>query len=113
MRISLILLFSTVLFLPFFCRADALDDLAERLERTEKIRVVSADFIQVRHLNDLDMDVRITGSMLCDVSGHLRWQVDSPLRSVTVIRKEMLEHFDASTGKKIRVSARDFPWMTL
>ena len=50
--------------------------------------VVSAGFVQTRHIKELDLDVVIRGRMISEKNGRLRWQVDSPARSVTVITAE-------------------------
>lgn len=96
---------------PSVCRADALDDLASRLDGFSGDRNVSASFVQTRHLRELGMDVKFTGSMLCEYRGRLRWQIDSPLHSVTVISDSGLVHYDAAAKRISKIAARDFPWM--
>ena len=71
-------------------------------------KVVAADFSQIRHLRELDMDVESRGSMVCELDGRLRWQIDDPVKSVTVIDRERLTHFDAETGKTGAIGAGEF-----
>ena len=72
---------------------------------------VSAKFVQTRHLRELDMDVEIRGSMLSERNGRLRWQVDSPVRSVTVITAEKLIHFNGETGRMATLDPAGLPWL--
>ena len=72
---------------------------------------VSAKFVQIRHLRDLDMDVEIRGSMISERNGRLRWQVDSPVRSVTVIAADKLTHFNGETGRTATLVPADLPWL--
>lgn len=75
---------------------------------------LAANFVQVRHLGELDMDVESRGSVCCDFAGgRLRWQVDLPVASVTLIDGEKLTHYDAATGKTAVLEARKFPWLEL
>ena len=113
MRIFLTVCVLLALLLPSVCRADALDELAARLDGVAGDRNVSAEFVQTRHLRELGMDVKITGSMICEHRGRLRWQIDSPLRSVTVISDEGLVHYDAAANRVSKIAARDFPWMKI
>ena len=76
-------------------------------------RVIAADFVQIRHLADLDMEVRITGSMVSELDGRLRWQVDTPVRSVTVIDREKLTHYDGETKKLSVIRQETFPWLRI
>ena len=76
-------------------------------------RVIAADFVQIRRLADLDMEVRITGSMVSELDGRLRWQVNTPVRSVTVIDREKLTHYDGETKKLSVIRQETFPWLRL
>ena len=79
----------------------------------EPARVIAADFVQTRRLAGMDMAVEITGSMVFERGGRLRWQVDAPVRSVTVIEPDKLTHFDGETGKLAVVPKTAFPWLKL
>ncbi len=83
------------------------------LPKKASYRVISADFVQLRRLAELDMDVRITGSMVSELDGRLRWQVDSPVRSVTLIDREKLTHFDGETKKLSVIRQETFPWLRI
>ena len=72
---------------------------------------VSANFVQTRHLRELDMEVVIRGSMLSERNGRLRWQVDAPVRSVTVIAADKLTHFNGETGRTATLNPADLPWL--
>ena len=76
-------------------------------------RVIAADFVQIRHLADLNMEVRITGSMVSELDGRLRWQVNTPVRSVTVIDREKLTHYDGETKKLSVIRQETFPWLRI
>ena len=76
-------------------------------------RVIAADFVQIRRLADLDMEVRITGRMVSELDGRLRWQVDTPVRSVTVIDREKLTHYDGETKKLAVIRQETFPWLRI
>ena len=76
-------------------------------------RVIAADFLQIRHLAELDMEVRITGSMVSELNGRLRWQVDTPVRNVTVIDREKLTHYDMETTKLSVIRQESFPWLRI
>ena len=88
---------------------------AETTKLPEKVsyRVIAADFVQIRHLADLNMEVRITGSMVSELDGRLRWQVDTPVRSVTVIDREKLTHYDGETKKLSVIRQETFPWLRI
>ena len=74
-------------------------------------RVVAADFVQIRRLAELDMEVRIKGNMVSELDGRLRWQVDAPVRSVTIIDREKLTHYDGETKKLSVIRQETFPWL--
>jgi len=76
-------------------------------------RVIAADFVQIRRLADLDMEVRITGRMVSELDGRLRWQVDTPVRSVTIIDREKLTHYDGETKKLSVIRQETFPWLRI
>ena len=76
-------------------------------------RVIAADFVQIRRLADLDMEVRLTGRMVSELDGRLRWQVDTPVRSVTVIDREKLTHYDGETKKLSVIRQETFPWLRI
>lgn len=80
-------------------RAGELEAFAGRTAPMRAKRYTTADFIQKRHLKAMDMTLEIKGSMVYERNGRLRWQTDSPLKTVTVINSSMLTHFDAETGK--------------
>ena len=88
-------------------------ETADRVLALSRHRVVAADFVQRRHLAELDMAVESRGRMVSELDNRLRWQVDSPVRSVTLIDREKLLHFDGETGKLATVSQKDFPWLKL
>lgn len=74
-------------------------------------RFTAADFVQTRKLKELDTELKISGRMLNERDGRLRWQTDAPLRSVTVIDREKLIHFDRETGRSAVITRRDVPWL--
>ena len=76
-------------------------------------RVIAADFVQIRHLAELGMEVRITGNMVSELDGRLRWQVDAPVRSVTLIDREKLTHYDGETKKLSVIRQSSFPWLRI
>ncbi len=88
---------------------------AETAKLPEKVsyRVIAADFVQIRHLAELNMEVRITGSMVSELDGRLRWQVDTPVPSVTVIDREKLTHYDGETKKLSVIRQETFPWLRI
>jgi outer membrane lipoprotein-sorting protein len=88
-------------------------DAGIRMMKLARHRVVAAKFVQTRHLNELDMSVEARGSMVSELDGRLRWQVDSPVRSVTVIDREKLTHFDGETGKLAVLEQEKFPWLKM
>jgi len=86
---------------------------ARQMMALSRHRVVKANFVQVRHLAELDMEVESRGVMISELDGKLRWQVDSPVKSVTLIDREKLVHFDGESGKVAVISQNDFPWLKL
>ena len=76
-------------------------------------KVVAAKFVQVRHLAELDMDVESHGSMVCELDNRIRWQVDEPVKSITLIDREKLTHFDDATGQVAVIDQKKFPWLKL
>ena len=88
-------------------------DAAQQAMKLARHRVVAAKFVQVRHLPELDMDVESRGSMVSELDGRLRWQVDTPVRSVTVIDREKLTHFDGENGNTAVIDQKQFPWLKL
>lgn len=88
-------------------------DAAHQAMKLARHRIVAAKFVQIRHLAELDMDIEARGSMVSELDGRLRWQVDAPVRSVTVIDREKLTHFDGETGKTAVIDQKQFPWLKL
>ena len=86
---------------------------AAGLPKKAPCRVIAADFVQTRRLAELNMEVRITGSMVSELDGRLRWQVDAPVRSVTVIDREKLTHCDGETKKLSVIRSETFPWLRI
>ena len=78
-----------------------------------RYRVVAAKFVQIRHLEELDMDVESRGSMVSELDGRLRWQVDAPVKSVTLIERDKLTHYDGETGRTAVIETEKFPWLEL
>ena len=81
------------------------------LPKKAPCRVISAEFIQIRRLAELDMEIRIRGRMTSELDGRLHWQVDAPVRSVTVIDREKLTHYDGETKKLSVIRQETFPWL--
>ena len=88
-------------------------DAARQAMKLARHRVVAAKFFQVRHLAELDMDVESRGSMVSELDGRLRWQIDSPVKSVTLIDREKLTHYDAATKTVAVIEQKKFPWLKL
>ena len=88
-------------------------EAARQVLALSRHRVVAAKFVQTRHLTELDMNVESRGSMVSELDGRLRWQVDHPVKSVTLIDREKLTHYDAETGNVAVISQNDFPWLKL
>jgi len=99
------------LFLSLPVAAAEAPDAAADLLAKERPRVVAADFVQTRKLSELDMDIRITGTMVSELDGRLRWQVDAPVRSVTVIDRKKLTHYDGETKNLAVIRQETFPWL--
>ena len=97
--------------LPFLGGAAETRETPADMLKLARPRVVAADFVQTRRLGELDMDIRITGSMVSELDGRLRWQVDSPVRSVTLIDREKLTHFDGETKQLAVIRQETFPWL--
>ena len=104
--------FLTLLLFAFslICSAGT-EELTQKFRTFADYRIIQADFIQTRRLAELDMTIEIRGRMVCENSGRLRWQVDSPVRSVTVIGEKLLTHYDAETGKTSKIKQSKFPWL--
>ena len=94
----------------WFCSAQD-KSLTDRFRKAADYQVIQADFVQTRHLAELDMKVEILGEMVCEKNGRLRWQVKSPIKSITVIRRNELRHFDRETGKLAVIDSAKFPWL--
>ena len=101
----------TLLWLLLAPAAETPADPAVMMRDLARSRVVAADFVQTRRLAGMDMAVEITGSMVFERGGRLRWQVDAPVRSVTVIERDKLTHFDGENGKLAVIRQETFPWM--
>lgn len=99
-----------VLLLPLLGAAVGAAENAD-FPKEARGRVIAADFVQTRRLAELEMEVRITGSMVSELDGRLRWQVDAPVRSVTVIDREKLTHYDGETKKLSVIRQEAFPWL--
>lgn len=84
---------------------------AAAVPKKASYRVISAEFVQIRRIAEPDMEVRITGRMTSELDGRLRWQVDAPVRSVTIIDREKLTHYDGETKKLSVIRQETFPWL--
>ena len=103
----------TVFFLLPGIFLSAAQPLAERLAPLKKVKVTTADYTQIRTIADLEMQVTIQGSMIYEKDGRLRWQADSPVRTITIIGQESLQNYDCETKKLITLDAKKFPWLKL
>ena len=73
-----------ILLLTALCLAGSAqnaDELAGKFRTIADYQVIRADFVQIRRVAELDMQVEIKGEMTCEKNGRLRWQVKSPVRS--------------------------------
>lgn len=103
----------SILFFLLCVSLPAAQPLAERLTPLKKVKVTSADYTQIRTIADLDMQVTIKGSMVYEKDGRLRWQAESPVRTITIIGQESLQNYDCETKKLITLDAKKFPWLKL
>ena len=110
MQTFLILLLSV---LALGCSAQNAGNPAGKFHAVADYRVIRAEFVQTRHLAELDMKVVFTGEMICEKNGRLRWQVKSPVRSITVISNSILKHYDGETGKISVIRQDRFPWLEM
>lgn len=110
MQTFLMLLFPV---LAFASSAQDAADPAGKFRTVADYRVIRADFVQTRHLAELDMKVVFTGEMVCEKNGRLRWQVKSPVSSMTVIGENLLKHYDGETGKLSVIRQDRFPWLEM
>jgi len=104
-------LVTVLLILAAFLSSAQDNSLAERFRKAADYRTIQADFVQTRHLKELGMKVEIRGEMVCEKNGRLRWQVKSPIQSITVIKQNELRHFDGETGKLAVIDSSKFPWL--
>lgn len=104
-------LVSVLLILAAFLGYARDKSLTDRFRKAAEYQVIQADFVQTRHLAELDMKVEIRGEMVCEKNGRLRWQVKSPIKSITVIGQNELRHFDGETGKLAVINSAKFPWL--
>ena len=104
-------LVSVLLILAAFLGYARDKSLTDRFRKAAEYQVIQADFVQTRHLAELDMKVEIRGEMVCEKNGRLRWQVKSPIKSITVIKRNELRHFDGETGKLAVIDSSKFPWL--
>lgn len=105
-----------ILLVPLFLLSVSLtaaQPLAERLAPLKKAKITAADYTQIRTIAELEMQVTIKGSMIYERNGRLRWQTDSPVRTITIIGKDQLQNYDCDTKKLITIDAKKFPWLTL
>ena len=86
-------------------------DLLTGFRALADYKIIRADFVQTRHVAELDMKIEIKGEMICENGGRLRWQVNSPVCSVSVIDKEQIRYFDAEAGKTLVIQQSRFPWL--
>ncbi len=95
------------------CSAQNAENPAGKFRAVADYQVIRADFIQTRKLAELDMKVVFTGEMICEKNGRLRWQVKTPVRSITVIGGNLLKHYDGETGKLSVIRQDRFPWLEM
>ncbi len=95
------------------CAGQSVNELAEKFRAFSSGKGIRAEFVQTRHLNDLDMQVKIQGEMVCEKNGRLRWEVKTPVRSITIIGPDKLRHCDLETGKTAVIPADKIPWLQL
>ncbi len=110
MQTFLILLFAA---LALGCSAQNAENPIEKFRTVADYQVIRADFVQTRKLAELDMKVVFTGEMVCEKNGRLRWQVKTPVRSITVIGENLLKHYDGETGKLAVIRQDRFPWLEM
>lgn len=110
MQTFLILLLSV---LALGCSAVDAGNPAGKFRVIADYQVIRADFVQTRQLAELDMKVVFTGEMICEKNGRLRWQVKTPVRSITVISNNILKHYDGETGKTSVIRQDRFPWLEM
>ena len=104
-------LLTLFLFIASLVCSAGTEELTRKFRTLADYRTIRADFIQTRRLTELDMTIEIRGEMVCENNGRLRWQVNIPVRSITVIGEKNLTHFDAETGKTSQIAQSKFPWL--
>ena len=102
-----------LLTLTFGVCAQSVDSISARFRKIADYRTIRADFIQTRILAELEMKIEIKGEMAAEKNGRLRWQVRSPVRSITVIGSDELKHWDGETGKLAVIQQSQFPWLAV
>ncbi len=83
------------------------------LPAAENIRGIEAEFIQTRHLKELDMSISFRGFMRCEPGKRLKWAVREPVAAVTLIETDKLTHFDVKSRKTTVLDAGKIPFLGL
>ncbi len=86
---------------------------AADLMRLAGCRTMRGAYTQTRHIQALDLDFTITGTMALERDGRLLWRAEKPIEYACVMTKDKLVQWDGETKKVLEVSARKFPWLRL
>lgn len=88
-----------------------IEDFAEKLKPLASQDSISADFIQTRHIANLNFDMKFQGRMLQQISRHLKWETLKPVHTIYVISRDSFMLWDAATKKSTVLNAEKMPWI--
>ncbi len=81
---------------------DSAEELVAAIQsRMNETNTLSADFIQIKHLNVMKHDLVIKGEVALDKKGRMAWRVLSPVRYTCIITGNRLEQWDEDSDQVI------------
>lgn len=113
MRISLTILLVLIPMLVAKAQPPSLEDFATKLAPMSSIRTIQADFTMHRHILALDFKLEFKGILAQERERAVRWEVTSPLHSISLFTPQQFRQWDEQTGKTIAIKAGDMPWVAM
>lgn len=113
MRISLSILSVLLSMLVGKAQPPSLEDFTTKLTPLSDIRTIQADFTMHRHIQALDFKLEFKGILAQERNHALRWEVMSPLHSISLFTPQQFRQWDEQTGKTIAIKVNDMPWVAM
>ncbi len=79
--------------------------IADKLSKSaESFETAYMEFEQVKEISFMESSVASKGIIVCDKQGRVRWEVESPFKSILLRKGDKIFRFEFTLGKWIKLS---------